>query len=115
VNDPTLSHILRLQRGLQESAIEFINEARTVGELPAIITSSSRTVAEQRRLVQAGRSTTMNSYHLQGRAFDIDMYGWNRNDVPEWVWQYIGPLGEAYGFRWGGRWATFRDVGHFEF
>lgn len=42
------------------------------------------------------------------------MLGWRRDDVPRWVWDQLGPLGESVGLTWGGRWHSFVDVGHFE-
>lgn len=92
----------------------FINQVRTVNQLPIVITSAIRTPAEQQRLLQQGRTTTLQSKHLLGLAFDVDMYGWNRDRVPTWVWSEIGPVGESFGLTWGGRWKSFRDVGHFE-
>jgi len=46
-------------------------------------------------------------------AFDVDVHGYRREDVPRYVWSWLGRLGEALGFRWGGRW-SFYDPGHFE-
>ena len=112
--DPTAGWIDTLDFYAQGVAIDFINDLRTNYRLPAIITSGRRTLAEQQSLLLQGRTTTLQSKHLQGLAFDIDMYGWNRNSVPAWVWQEIGPVGESYGLTWGGRWTSFVDVGHFE-
>jgi len=105
--------ILTLDDSLQWQTVYFVNAAREVG-FPLVITSARRSIAEQQRLLLAGRTKTLNSKHLDGRAFDVDMWGWNRDDVPSWAWDYLGPLGESYGFTWGGRWSSFRDVGHFE-
>ena len=112
--DNTLNLLLDLDPAIQPTAFRFINLGRQYG-FPVVVTSGRRTVAEQQRLVAAGRSTTMKSKHLEGLAFDIDMYGWNRDSVPSWVWwDWMGPMGEQIGLRWGGRWSTFVDVGHFE-
>ena len=91
----------------------FIDSLRRAG-LPIVITSGRRTPQEQRVLVASGKSTTQNSRHLTGQAFDVDIYGQDRNRVPAWIWNSIGPYGEQLGLRWGGRWTSFRDVGHFE-
>lgn len=114
MNDPTAANIARMVPALQPFVIEFTNIARGAG-LPVIVTSTLRTPAEQQQLLRAGRTQTLNSLHVQGRAFDVDLYGWNRDAVPAWVWDWLGPLGEAIGWRWGGRWKSFRDVGHFEY
>jgi len=111
--DQTEAHISRLSSFLRPTAVELINACRDAG-LPMVITSSRRTQQEQASLVRQGRSLTMQSKHLIGQAFDIDVYGMNRDAVPAWVWDEIGPYAESLGLRWGGRWATFRDVAHFE-
>ena len=95
-------------------AEQFIDQVRTHNQLPIVITSGIRSPAEQQRLLAQGRTATLQSKHLQGLAFDVDMYGWNRNDVPAWVWDEVGLAGERFGLTWGGRWKSFRDVGHFQ-
>jgi hypothetical protein len=99
---------------IQNQAIRFINLVRSKHLLPAVITSGRRTPQEQQALLSQGRTTTLNSQHVVGHAFDVDMYGWNRDRVPTWVWDEIGPAAESIGLRWGGRWKSFKDVGHFE-
>lgn len=113
-SDPTLSKIATLDAATGDAAFWLVWAARTAG-IPLIITSALRTAAEQRRLVAIGRSRTMRSKHLKGRAFDVDLFGWNRDDVPLWVWEEIGPWAETQlGLRWGGRFTSIRDLGHFE-
>ena len=111
--DYTAQRIDSLVRFMRDDVVDFVNEARANG-LALVVTSGRRSTAEQSRLVQAGRSRTMQSKHLSGQAFDVDLYGIDRNRVPAEIWAWIGPLGESYGFTWGGRWTSFRDWGHFE-
>ena len=111
--DPTPGHLEQLTPETAELAVQLVNAARQVG-VPLIITSSRRSQDEQRRLVQAGRSQTMNSAHLRGEAFDVDVMGVSRDQVPRWWWDSLGPYGEALGLRWGGRWRSLYDPGHFE-
>jgi peptidoglycan L-alanyl-D-glutamate endopeptidase CwlK len=113
VADYTQHWLDTLDRLTADRAERFIDELRLAG-LPIVITSGRRTALEQARLVAAGRSTTMQSRHLTGQAFDVDLYGVARNRVPAWIWNSIGPFGEQLGLKWGGRWVSFRDVGHFE-
>ena len=112
--DSTLSHIHTLDPALQPRAYLLVYAARVAG-YPVVITSSRRSLERQRELVGAGRSRTLDSKHLAGRAFDIDWHGWNRDDVPEQFWHVIGPWAEQQlGLKWGGRFSTIRDLGHFE-
>jgi hypothetical protein len=110
--DNTAALIATLDAQTQRLAIEYVNRIRSAHELPLVITSARRSDAEQSRLVAQGLSKTLQSKHVVGRAFDVDMYGWNRDRVPRWVWDEIGPVGEQLGFKWGGRWGW--DWGHFE-
>lgn len=56
----------------------------------------------------------MQSKHLSGQAFDVDVVGWSRDALPRWWWLALGQYAERLGLRWGGRWTTFYDAGHFE-
>jgi len=83
--------------------------------VPLIVTSARRSLAEQQALLAQGRTRTLNSKHLTGQAFDIDVYGWNRDDVPRAFWYILGPWAESnLGLVWGGRWSSIFDPGHFE-
>jgi len=80
-------------------AVYLITALRTAG-IPAIITSARRSYAEQIKLVMAGKSRTFNSRHLTGKAFDIDVSGWSRQDIPRWFWDAVGPYAERLGLKW---------------
>lgn len=110
--DPTLKHLPQLTAETRDRAVQLVNAARQVG-VPLIITSSRRSMEEQQRLVQAGLSRTLNSAHLRGEAFDVDVMGLKRDDIPRWWLSALGSYGESLGLIWGGRWA-FYDGGHFE-
>jgi len=111
--DSTDHHLAVLSPDIQMAAYYLVLIVRNAG-IPLKITSSTRTSSEQASLVRAGRSTTLNSKHLMGQAFDVDIHGWNRDDIPLWWFTQLGQLGEQLGLRWGGRWSGFRDYGHFE-
>lgn len=104
------------------NARRFINAAEKEG-IKLRITSGLRTIAEQERLYQQGRTTPGpivtyarpgRSWHNYGRAIDVvEMAG----GQPIWSnpnWQRIGTLGETFGFEWGGRWSGFKDRPHFQ-
>src|SRR5574341_314286 len=79
--DPTPEHLAALDPTTSERAFTLVYAARLAG-VPLIITSSRRSVAEQAALVDAGRSRTLQSLHITGRAFDVDVFGFQRDDVP---------------------------------
>lgn len=103
-------------------AIELL--ARLVeARIPVLVVDTLRTPAEHAINLAAGTSHVARSKHLDGLAIDIvpyeiytlapggDKLQWN-SDHP--VWPRIGAIGEALGLRWGGRWRSLRDMGHFE-
>ena len=112
--DPSPAIIAGLEPATASRAVYLITAVRQSG-IPLITTSGRRSSAEQAALVAAGRSRTMNSKHLQGKAFDVDIYGWDRNSIPKWFWDALGPWAErSLGLIWGGRWQSIYDPGHFE-
>lgn len=118
-SDQTSLKLATLEGRTKEAAYYLIYILRYFG-LPGIITEARRTAARQADLYAQGRTrpgpivtNTLQSNHITGRAFDIDMSGFNAVDVPLNVWQFSGEVGEYLGLRWGGRW-TIRDYRHFE-
>lgn len=113
VPDQTMRHIERLSPDIQLAAWYLVYLVRSAG-VPLQITSTLRTREEQAALVRAGRSRTLRSKHLTGQAFDVDIHGWGRDQVPLWIWEELGWLGEYLGLAWGGRFSSLKDYGHFE-
>lgn len=113
VPDSTLRHIESLSPDIQDAAWWLVYVVRSAG-VPLQITSSVRSRAEQAQIVQAGRSQTLQSKHLIGQAFDVDVHGYGRDQIPLWWFEQLGWLGEYLGLRWGGRWTSLKDYGHFE-
>jgi len=108
-----MRHIRALSPDIQAAAFYLVWAARTAG-YPLQITSSLRSRAEQAAFVRSGASQTLKSHHLIGQAFDVDIHGLSRDDVPLWFWELLGPFAESLGFRWGARFSGFADYGHFE-
>lgn len=109
----TEEHIRRLDPEIAWRAWWLVYIARSIG-IPLIITSSVRSAEEQRRLFQAGYSRTERSKHLVARAFDVDVKGYSRDDVPLHIWNWLATVGDYLGLYWGGRFKNFFDAGHFE-
>lgn len=111
--DRSLPHLEEIHLDL----FEVVFLARLISEVPFEITDGKRSIEEQRYYVEQGRSTTMNSKHLTGRAVDV---------VPipvRWDYESFLPIAEAMKeasdmldipIVWGGDWVTFKDYPHFE-
>jgi uncharacterized protein YcbK (DUF882 family) len=113
-NDPTEANLVTLSPALVPLAVALVNGCRDAG-WPVYISSARRSIDEQQRLVGIGRSQTLRSKHLEGLAFDIDVLGLSRDQIPKAFWNALGPAAEQYlGLKWGGRWETLYDPGHFE-
>lgn len=109
----TVAQLRTLHPSIQREAATFVYVAHVLG-VPFQITEGRRSLQRQHQLLREGRSQTLASRHLSGRAFDIDVMGVPPDNVPQAVWDFGGVLGEALGLRWGGRWASLRDFRHFE-
>lgn len=84
-----------------------------------LVTEGVRSIERQRELVAKGKSKTMNSYHLSGRAVDICVLingkaNWDF-DRYESVAKHIKKVAKNMGLNitWGGDW-KFRDACHFQ-
>jgi len=86
--------------------------------IAVMVVETRRTEAQHQADLASGHSWITHSLHQDGLAIDIcpyetwQMHGdkkadWNAEDFAP-----LGPIGEALGLRWGGRW---KDWGHFEY
>ena len=110
-----------LKPAVQRGAEAIIIEMAQLGH-PVRITQGLRSIAEQNRLFNQGRTTPGaivtnarggQSFHNYGVAVDFVFVreGYNASQS---LWELLGKVGEARGFEWGGRWTTFLDRPHFE-
>lgn len=107
--DPTVEKISGLLPDVQLRAYWFVRTLREQG-IPIMIISGLRSADYNEQIGGAP-----NSLHLQGRAFDVQVSGFTREQIPNYWWQALGNFGESYlGLRWGGRFST-PDVNHFDF
>lgn len=85
-----------------------------------VITDGARNLDEQRKLVEEGKSQTMNSRHLTGHAIDVAAFtpDYKVTWEPEPYRQIADTFkraGEQLGIdiEWGGSWTSFTDMPHF--
>lgn len=103
--DPRLEKVAR--RALELSTVDFI------------ITEGVRDLERQKALVRAGKSKTLNSYHLRGKA--VDVAAWVDGKV-SWEWEHYVAISNAFlqaakelgvEVTWGGHW-KMKDGPHFQ-
>jgi peptidoglycan L-alanyl-D-glutamate endopeptidase CwlK len=96
------------------------NEAIKNSPLDFSITEGLRTRERQKELFSAGKSQTMNSRHLTGKAVDIAVI---KEGTVTWDFKYyqlvadhIKKVAKELGIDivWGGDWQSFKDGPHFE-
>ena len=84
------------------------------------ITEGIRTLKRQKELVAQGKSKTLKSHHLTGKAVDIAVWV---NGKVTWDFKYYKEVADhikevarklGYVITWGGDWKTFKDGPHFQ-
>lgn len=96
--------------GVDERLATVVRRAHATCPVPFCVFEGLRTQARQRQLVASGKSTTMSSRHLTGKAVDLVPLV---DGQPRWDWDLIYPIAEAMrdaaraeeaSVRWGGFW-----------
>lgn len=107
-------------KGVDERLIEIMTLALSRSKNDFGITEGIRTIKRQQELVKNGKSKTMNSYHLKGKAVDVAIY---KNGKISWEIGLYKELNDiiqriakekGYKITWGGDWRTFADGPHFQ-
>ena len=107
-------------KGVHPDLVKVMEEAIKESPLDFSITEGLRTRERQQELFSAGKSQTMNSRHLTGKAVDIAVLvdGQVTWDFPKYqlVADHIKKVAKELGIDivWGGDWVSFRDGPHFE-
>jgi peptidoglycan L-alanyl-D-glutamate endopeptidase CwlK len=100
--------------------VKVIEEAIKESPLDFSITEGLRTKERQKVLFDAGKSMTMNSRHITGKAVDIAVLvdGKVTWEFPKYhlVADHIKKIAKdmKIDIVWGGDWQSFRDGPHFE-
>jgi len=111
---------LRRLDGVNPKLVAVVKRAIEITLVDFVVIEGLRTKARQAYLLDAGKSRTMNSYHLTGHAVDIAPI---IDGKVSWDWKYFHPLADAMKqaaeelnvqITWGGSWKTFPDGPHFQ-
>ena len=106
--------------GVHPDMVKVMEEAIKESPLDFSITEGLRTRERQQELFSAGKSQTMNSRHLTGKAVDIAVI---RDGEVTWdlryyriVTDHIKKVAKSLNIpiTWGGDWVSFRDGPHYE-
>lgn len=114
--DPQLAELEPRTRSMVTA---LLREARAAGLDVEIVprTGARRTPELQASLEASGASQLKDGPHLYGAAADLKFRGpagFSSTGPLAERWQKLGRIGEACGLKWGGRWKTLVDLGHFE-
>jgi len=111
---------LRRLEGVHPKLVAVVKRAIEITPIDFVVIEGLRTKARQAYLLEAGKSRTMNSYHLTGHAVDIAPI---IDGKTSWDWKYFHPLADAMKqaaeelnvqITWGGSFKTFPDGPHFQ-
>lgn len=123
VDERSEKNIATLLLPVRQYARALIHAAAAQG-IKIIITSGSRTYAEQDALYAQGRTKPGKivtkakggqSNHNFGIAFDVTIFN---GKTPIWespLYKVVGALGKRLGLTWGGDWTSIVDEPHFEY
>ena len=113
---------LSLERleGVDERLKAIVIECAARCPYPFNVSEGLRTKEQQREYVRQGKSRTMNSKHLTGKAVDLYPLTMNRKQVDWSRFEELADLmfqvarNQDTEIVWGGHWKTFVDKCHFE-
>lgn len=111
---------IRAMEGVDKELVEVAYRALELTTVDFIIVEGVRSIATQRRYVDEGKSKTMNSRHLYGKALDFVAYVDGR---ASYDLKHMKKIADAFKeaarelsvkIVWGGDWKTFKDTPHIE-
>jgi len=111
---------LKRLEGVHPDLVRVVKRAIEITPVDFVVIEGLRTKQRQAYLLDAGKSRTMNSYHLTGHAVDIAPIV---DGKVSWEWKFFHPMADAMKkaadelgveLTWGGSWKTFPDGPHFQ-
>jgi D-alanyl-D-alanine carboxypeptidase-like protein len=106
-----------LAQAWQEIVQAYVFPLRFPGYKVRII-ETMRSAERQAELLAKGASKLKVGLHQTGRAFDFGVFDDGGLYLPNdhrGVYTVCGQVAEVLGCEWGGRWSTFKDLGHIQF
>lgn len=107
-------------RGVDSRLVAVVKKAAEITAMPFQVTEGLRTRERQAYLVKTGKSKTMNSYHLRGKAVDLvatpgGEVSWSLADYRK-IDSAMQKAAKALGVRvtWGGTWKSIVDGPHWQ-
>lgn len=109
-------------QGVHPDLVRLMKESIKDSPYDFMITEGLRTVERQKEMVRTGKSQTMQSYHLVGKAVDIAILG-KVKGAADWdfvkykkVADHIKKVAKDMGLTitWGGDWKKLVDGPHFQ-
>ena len=102
---------IRKLEGVEKDLVEVVMDAIKITKVDFGVTYGLRTLEEQKKLYESGRSQTMKSKHLEGRAVDLVAYfgsdiSWELNvydDICDAMAEAARKNGVA--IKWGAAWS----------
>lgn len=106
--------------GVDSKLVNLMKEAIKNSPYDFGITEGIRTLERQKELFAQGKTKTLKSYHLVGKAVDIAV--WINGEIT-WDFKYYKEVADhikevakklGYVITWGGDWKKFKDGPHFQ-
>lgn len=111
-------------RGVDPNLVALAKKAREISPIPFEITEGLRTAERQRYLVKTGKSRTLKSYHLRGKAIDFvampdGKVSWELKDYKTIVEKAFKPAAKQLGLTdkitYGLYWKSIVDGPHLQY
>lgn len=106
--------------GVDSKLVNLMKEAIKDSPYDFGVTEGIRTLERQKELFAQGKTKTLKSYHLVGKAVDVKVYV---NGEITWDFKYYKEVADhikevakklGYVITWGGDWKKFKDGPHFQ-